>query len=490
MQRAKRWLFLIHRWLGIVACLFMLLWFISGVVMMYVGYPKLTQSERLARLPDLDAARCCIAVGEAGRALRADARPSSIVLTSVAGRAQYQFGVGKKVIAVDAISGATVADVGVKDALAAARVFMPGATPQYLDRVDEDTWTHTRGLDLHRPLHRVQMNDPEQTLLYVSSTTGEVVRKATHTERVWNYAGAWLHWLYAFRGGPLDGAWSHIVIYLSLAGVLVAISGSLIGIWRWRFRGRFRSGAKTPYREPVMRWHHLIGLAFAGITLTWVFSGLMSMNPWGLFKGGGVELNRRAYAGGTLNPAAWPLASSDALQLLPPSWQARELRWHMLDGKPYLIAVNGAGRTRMIDAVERRVDEGIPEAQLMRAAMKLVDAPLAGSELLQREDAYYYSREAHTMMGGMRHPLPVLRLRYADAAQTWVHIDPATGVVLGKLDSTQRVKRWLFAFLHSWDLPVLLSSRPLWDIAMILLSLGGLALSLTGVVIGGRRLRH
>ena len=63
-------------------------------------------------------------------------------------------------------------------------------------------------------------------------------------------------------------------------------------------------------------------------------------------------------------------------------------------------------------------------------------------------------------------------------------------MVLGKLDSTQRVKRWLFAFLHSWDLPVLLSSRPLWDIALILLSLGGLVLSLTGVVIGVRRLRH
>jgi len=144
----------------------------------------------------------------------------------------------------------------------------------------------------------------------------------------------------------------------------------------------------------------------------------------------------------------------------------------------------------MIDALERHVDDAVAQEQIMRAAAKLVDAPLAGSELLQREDAYYYSREAHTMMGGMRHPLPVLRLRYADAAQTWVHIDPATGVVLGKLDETQRVKRWLFAFLHSWDLPVLLSSRPLWDIALILLSLGGLALSVTGVVIGVRRLRH
>ncbi|MDQ6216859.1 PepSY domain-containing protein, partial [Achromobacter insolitus] len=49
--RAKRWLYLIHRWAGIVLCLFFAMWFISGVVMMYVGYPKLTPQERLAHLP-------------------------------------------------------------------------------------------------------------------------------------------------------------------------------------------------------------------------------------------------------------------------------------------------------------------------------------------------------------------------------------------------------------------------------------------------------
>lgn len=488
----KRWLFLIHRWLGIVACLFMLLWFVSGVVMMYVGYPKLTSSERLARLPELDGSRCCISVGDAARALPPDVTPTSIMLTSAGARPQYQFSIGKKIFAVDGISGAALGQVAASEAMIAAQVFMPQATPHYLDRVDEDTWTHTRGLDMHRPLHRVQMDDAEQTLLYVSGVTGEVVRKATRTERIWNYAGAWLHWLYAFRGGPLDGAWNNIVIYLSLAGVVVALSGSIIGIWRWRFRGRFRSGAKTPYREPVMRWHHLIGLVFAGITLTWVFSGLMSMNPWDLFKSSGPALNQRAYAGAKLDPQTWPLASSDALRLLPPTWHAKELRWHLFNGKPYLIAINGigAGRTRMIDALSHRVSDDVPQAQLMQAAATLSDAPIASAELLQREDAYYYGREAHTMMGGMQHPLPVWRIAYADAAQTWVHIDPATGVLLGKLDYTQRIKRWLFAFLHSWDLPVLLASRPLWDIALILLSLGGVALSATGVIIGVRRLRH
>ena len=56
MPHAKRWLYLVHRWLGVLLCAFFAMWFLSGVVMMYVGYPKLTQAERLAHLPPLRSA--------------------------------------------------------------------------------------------------------------------------------------------------------------------------------------------------------------------------------------------------------------------------------------------------------------------------------------------------------------------------------------------------------------------------------------------------
>ena len=56
MPHAKRWLYLVHRWLGVLLCAFFAMWFVSGVVMMYVGYPKLTQAERLAHLPPLRSA--------------------------------------------------------------------------------------------------------------------------------------------------------------------------------------------------------------------------------------------------------------------------------------------------------------------------------------------------------------------------------------------------------------------------------------------------
>ena len=69
----KRWLYLVHRWLGIALAVVMALWFLSGVVMMYVGYPKLTTAERVAGARPLPADACC-AGGDALRDALGDTR--------------------------------------------------------------------------------------------------------------------------------------------------------------------------------------------------------------------------------------------------------------------------------------------------------------------------------------------------------------------------------------------------------------------------------
>ncbi|AIY43938.1 Optional hypothetical component of the B12 transporter BtuN [Collimonas arenae] len=488
----KRYLYLLHRWLGVSLCLFMALWFFSGVVMMYVGYPKLTAAERLTHLPELDAgaaAPAIISLARASQALPPDAKPSAITLTSVAGKPQYQFRIGHGIAAVDAVSGVRLTKVDAEDALRAARAFMPRAEATYQDAVTEDSWSHSRSLDPHRPLHRVHMTDGARTLLYVSSATGDVVRTATRNERLWNYAGAWLHWLYMFRGGPVDWAWTGIVVYLSLAGVVLALTGTVVGLLRWRFRGKFKSGGKTPYRASMMRWHHLSGLLFAAVTVTWIFSGLMSMNPWKIFHTGGAPINRLAYAGGELQPTQFRIEARDALAGLRGDLRTREISWHLLDGLPYLVAKDSIGRTRIVSAADRPALSSFPTQQLVAAASHLFPAAIGETELLRRYDAYYYSRDAHTMMGDATQRLPMLRVKFADPQQTWVHIDPYSGVILGQLDARQRLQRWLFSFLHSWDLPPMLASRPLWDIALIFFSVGGFVLSASGIVIAWRRCR-
>ena len=54
-----------------------------------------------------------------------------------------------------------------------------------------------------------------------------------------------------------------------------------------------------------------------------------------------------------------------------------------------------------------------------------------------------------------------------------------------------RVNRWLYNGLHSLDFPILYRSRPAWDLVLIGLSIGGIALTVVSLTPAARRIaRH
>lgn len=483
----KRWVFLAHRWLGIALCWLLALWFVSGVVMMYVGYPKLTQGERLRSLPAL-AGDCCPVPPERVFALAGDkARIQSLRLTSIGGRAVYVATLaGQGFVTVDAATGRVLETVDAAQALRSAAPFAPGRTLAYEAALAEDAWTHSKALAGHRPLHRVA--DDAGWLYYVSSASGEVVRDVSPVERSWGWIGAWLHWIYPLRGGSVDFAWSDIVIYGSLAGALLACCGIVIGIWRWR-RAGYATGRRTPYRSAMMRWHHYLGLVGGVFVLTWVLSGLFSMNPWRLFDSGAPALRQP------------PLLAKDLVGLTPATalrrfgeagQQSVELLWQPLAGQLHAVSLEAQGRPRLIGwQADGAVSSGHPLPLLAEAGRAMLPDARLVDELLQSEyDWHYFSRAEHTMSGHLERPLPVLRLRFDDPAGTWLYLDPASGRVVQRLDAHRRVQRVLFVFLHSWDWRFLLENRPLWDVLLIAASLLGFLISVSGAVIGWRRLRR
>jgi len=497
----RRWLYLIHRWLGIAACIFFAMWFVSGIVMMYVGYPKLTATERWNHLPPLDRGAAYLAPGAALRAaglggpmqdfrLAAASGGRAVYLATPAeppGEAASMHGhhTSRQAV-IDAMTGQLLAGADRATAMASAAAFAGTAAGlRYLGVVQQDAFSHARSSDPHRPLHLVGLGDEAGTRLYISSTTGEVVTDVTRTERFWNFAGAWIHWLYPFRGNAFDRYWADIVDWISIVCTVAAVTGAAVGLLRWRFNRPYRSGARTPYLPGMMRWHHTIGLLFALTTITWIFSGLMSMNPWKLFDTGAKPLQIEAMQGGQLILA--PDDAPPAALLAQTTGSIRELRWARSLGRNTVVAHKAVGGPFLLDshaAQPRTLDM----SQLRQAAGHLLTAPVARIEILKDYDLYYYARAEHTMTGGREKPLPVLRVVFDDPQATWVHVDATTGLVLGRLDRGGRASRWLFSMLHSWDWLPLLQRRPLWDALLLLLSAGGVILSLTSVVIGWRRL--
>jgi hypothetical protein len=83
-----------------------------------------------------------------------------------------------------------------------------------------------------------------------------------------------------------------------------------------------------------------------------------------------------------------------------------------------------------------------------------------------------------------------LRVRYADARSTWLYLDPRRGAIARKEERLTRINRWLYHGFHSLDFPFLYYQRPLWDIVVIVLSIGGLVLSATTLSASWRRVRR
>lgn len=507
-SKSKRLMYLVHRWTGIAGCLLMLVWFVSGIVMLYVGYPKLTPWERLATLPELDPQSCCSALKG----------PGTPVLTTIASVPSYVVKKGGGWQVYDGATGRARQEAHVtrRQALRSTHDFAQAnmrAAPAHLDHqqagartpftqvsipteylglVNEDQWTHSRGLDSHRPLHKVQVFGPDPMTLYISSQTGQVVLDAPRTQQRWNYVGAWLHWLYVFRTTSVDPVWSWIVIVLSLVGTLSALSGVYVGIWRWRFANRYKSGSHSPYREPWMKWHHVAGLLFGGFVCTWIFSGLMSMNPVGVFSPSHAP-DLKAYEGHQEMPTGVLAQPENIIRALQKEgFRPVELSWHHLAGRAYVLARDSLAHTRIVKAQGGQlvIAKAWSPEDVAIPARKLFPAPTTGATLVTSHDAYYYQRHPEAMNGAIIRALPALRIDFADPQQTWVYIDLTTGMVSASLSRPQRAGRWLFYFLHSWDTPALLASRPLRNMALITLSLGGILVSAAGTVIAWRRLRR
>jgi uncharacterized iron-regulated membrane protein len=483
----KRLLFLSHRWLGIILCLFMALWFVSGVVMMYVGYPKLTTAERLAAAPPLETGSCCIAGAAIGAKDAKETGLRSLRLINAGGEPRFVASASRSSLTViSAVSGELVAATDATQVRAIAAQFARGAPVMDVIQVEEDAWTHSRALDPFRPLWRASVQDPNLAYVYVSGRTGEVVRDVTTTERNWNWIGAWLHWLYPLRGGWLDRWWADIVIYLSLIATVLAVTGLVIGILRWRFQP-YRSGSRSPYRNNMMRWHHWGGLFFGVLAVTWIASGLFSMNPWKIFSSDVPKMPESRIPA----PAGVGEDAGRALRCFAShGYEARELEWRRLgddvliegrnaSGGLLLLRANGQCEPRShVDpaAVEREAERLMPHARKLAVRVQ------------QEYDWSYYARAVHSMTGHFEKPLPVLVVEFDDPHATTLYMDLRNGRLVQRLDTRGRVKRWLFAFFHSWDWLPLLDRRPLWDVLLIAGSIGGLLISLTGIVIGWRRL--
>ena len=484
----KRALIFIHRWMGVFFCLLFLSWFASGLVMMYWQYPQVSAGDRWSRAPALDASGIHLSPPQAYARLGTDGAPAGAQLVTFDGRPAYRFrfGLGDLSI-VYADDGQIQEDFPPELTLRIASAWSgqpPGAAKEE-GNTEEDQWTVSEEFAELRPLRKYRWPDGQQ--VYVSTVTGDVVQYTTRASRLAAWFGAIPHWLYFTPLRKHGPRWSRVVIWASGLGSAAALLGITIGLWMYSPSKTYRyagAPASFPYRGQK-RWHAILGLLFGLFACGWAFSGMLSMDPFPKLQEGAP--NRLGGPDARLAAALRETPPLETFVAKPPQAAlaeaeatfgsaVKELELTSCAGEPAYLAAFAPNQTRVIPV------RGRPAAEFDRhqiiAALQKAARPFALTQVRQvtEYEAYYLDRNNQL-------PLPVIFVQLNDPARSMYYIDPKTARIVQGYNSNSRWNRWFYHGLHSLNLPWLYKHRPAWDIAVILLLVGGASLSVTALLL-------
>jgi len=470
----RKWIILTHRYLGVVLSLLFLMWFVSGIAMIYArGMPSLTREMHLARLPDLNLGAVKLTPAEAEVKAGLGGPAGGAELLTIMGRPAYRFFSGGPVT-VFADTGELLPDIRRQEAMTIAALFtqLPESRLHYLGELQEpDQWTlEDRG---QLPMHKISADDDFGTNLYVSEETGEVELMTTRGSRALAWVAAIPHWMYFAPLRIKDDLWRQTVLWTSGAGGFLALLGIVLSFTQFRTR---YSG--------LMRWHYITG-TFVGIfTLTWVFSGWLSMEPFFWASGGETGMRiPQALSGGPLDLASFPAVDAGTWTHALGGGSAKQIQLVRIQNEPYFVATMADSEPLLFSGspFQIRHDLFSTESLLERIKGATPDAPLIESQVLTDYDSYYHP-------GERRPSLPVLRVKFGDPDRTWFYVDLRLGRAVARFTRRERIQRWIYHGFHSLDFNFWYYNGSVWRVAMVALNAGGALLSAIGVVIAFRRI--
>jgi len=470
----RKLLILVHRYLGILFSLLFFMWFVSGIAMIYArGMPSLTPEARLEHLPALNPANIRLTPAQALTKAELGSPPEAAKLLNIVNRPAYRFEIGGGFVTVFADNGELL-DVTAEVASEAAHQFTKLPEDRVhaagvLDSVDQWTILARR----HLPLHKFIVEDDFGTELYVSGATGEAVVLTTRNGRRLAWISAIPHWMYFEALRKDSWLWRQVILWTSGPATVAALIGLVLAVIQYR-----RKPPHIPYKG-WLRWHYITGAVFGILTATWVFSGFLSVEPWYWASDGamggpqaaalqGAELDLRKF------PTGLPQISEAA--------DAKEIEFLAIQSDPYYRVRTDSSLAALVSApaMNVRLEPFSIESIIERVTSPTPDLRILEAAVLEDYDSYYYAFDRTA-------PLPVLRIKFDDPESTWLYVDPQSSELVARAHRRERINRWIYHGFHSLDFSFWYYSRPVWDIAIVGLCLGGTLLSFIGIVIAWKR---
>ena len=469
-----------HRILGLLLCILCFMWFISGIVMIYHSFPRVSQEERFARQCVLDTAGLP-SIQEITSRLPTDTRTQGMSLDNPEGQAQFHFGNWRKSLDVYADTNAVTPVVDYALCEWRAKNWCPAHRITRVDTLRSlDQWIPLAHYKQELPIYKFHYDGSEGYQLYISSRSGKILQFTDSDERLWAWFGAIPHWVYFRILRENQNLWTQFMYWSCYLGMFMCFAGFILGIrsyWLNRRKGFLRS----PYKKQWFKWHHITGFFFGIFVFTWLLSGYMSMAPlpsW-LF---GEQKKRGTMRQGSSErdaptPANYTLDYRHAIAGINKTvGNVKQVEWSHYQGIP-LYRLRTADCTITLDAsVDTIRPFRITEEHLFAAIKRLTrDSVPYKVTRMDEYDNYYISRRRSL-------PLPAYKVALDNEAKDVYYYNLESFQPM-HYDTNGRWKRWLYRGLHTLDIKFLVERPVLWTIVIWTLLLGGAAVSFTGIIL-------
>ena len=473
MKKGAHFLFGLHRIAGTIIALFFLMWFVSGLVLVYHSFPrvdKAVQYEKMemlpSSLPDID--NYLEQIPDKGKIRKINVRQfQGQTLFSVATKdSTYTF-------CTDTLQSVKPVTFDYIMQVAQDWVNAPILKVDTLHKREQ--WIMYSRYVREMPIYKFYFDDKDKHQLYIAARSGEVLQFTSSTQRSW--VGYIPHTFYIPFLRQNTDAWTNTLTVAGIIGMLAGLTGLYVGITVLYRRYKQKRTLEIPYRKRWYRWHHILGLILGIFIVTWGLSGALSLQRiprWIINIEGDYSVSPEKLRGKTFPLNNYKL---DYRQLKEAYPDLKQVEWTYYGDLPVYDIIAGDQKL-MIDASLPEVKNlFLSEETIARAIRNMHGEDVAFHiSMIDRYDEYYLSIDN-------TRPLPVYKVDVDNYDRSVYYIDPATGNHK-YLNTNRRVKKWLFSAFHYLDIRWLVERHTLWTIALWTLCLGGAFLSFTGVWLG------
>lgn len=486
-NKSIRW---VHKITGLVIALFFIMWFVTGIVLLYHTYPRVRAEDRYRHMAALDPNELPDIYSIPG--LADSIAPKMLSVEKANGKTQWTISglepdMGKSddlkeggedvfVLSADTLF---VSPRPLTSAMrgSIARVWAPDGNIVKVDTLRErQQWVMYERYEKSLPILRYYFDDPEKSQIFVAHDSGEVLQATTRSQRLWSWMGAIPHKLYIPLLRKDVKRWENVLLVGGLFCLVAALSGFYMGIYYLVLNCRKNHHGVSPFKKRIWRYHHVSGLVFGVFLIAWGISGSLAMQrvpKWMVRYDGDYFISSSRLWG--RKPLPLSEYRLDYRELFRKYKDVKSVTWDHFGEIPVYVVVDG-DREIYIDASSNGIVTplSIPEKVVATAVERYFGDETKYNISLQRDyDEYYLSRKGD--LG-----LPVWRVDVDNADGSRLYVDPKTGYVK-YLNKNRMVKKWLFGATHYLGIKFFVEHQGLRYVCLWILCAGCVVVCVTGI---------